>query len=209
VTRAHVVDVWDLTNYLHRSEWSGDSAGLITSTNCAVADVFGPYTFVSAWGAPNRILRTADTALATPFIVPFTAGGVPSRLDTDGVDMVWLEGHDQTDVVEFGSIDIVASAYAERAEDLRPRLLGTFPESTAPPLSVGYGHVLLGLGSTVQLMRLSDGRTTRIDLPADLVWSRERALYVGPEELAFVLSNPRSPLESLIRFVTYAPLETP
>jgi len=103
----------------------------------------------------------------------------------------------------------VASPYAERADDLTPRVVATLPVNFASPVAVGFGHALIGAFSSASLYRLADGRRTDLSPPAGFVWVRGRAVYVGPEELAYAIVDDRTLDEHFVRFVRYAELETP
>ena len=139
-----------------------------------------------------------DGGLRTVLPHPNAAAGGAGSLVSDGTDMVWLEGTDYDDANDaYGTMTLMTSPFATRAEDVKPRALRTVNQNspTGATPRIGGGYAFLWEESTpsngriVTITRLSDGAYWVIpDVPGgySIAWH----LYIDSEEFAYVLNAP-------------------
>ena len=174
----------------------------------------GAATVFNSWAASNRILISLGGAPPEELVPPPEPAAEPSIHATmDGQTLAWLTGITRRggSPIRFEAVELWASPYAERMEDLSPVRLGTMNHrSVHGALWAGSGHAAVmdadSEGETViRLFRVSDGFETVLRPPPGLLWTGEIP-YIGPREVVLGAgTQPRA--QTAIQFVDHTALE--
>lgn len=132
----------------------------------------------------------AATAGAHGEVLIAPSGVAANAAVTDGIDLAWIQGYDGATPGVLERLELWASPFAVRAEDLVPRKVADVPGTSIPARSViGHGYVAIpelapsGSGSVTGVYRLADGARTTLT-PPDGQRFRIPAVYVGAEDIA-------------------------
>ncbi len=154
-------------------------------------------------GRVNDVGRWTADAGATDFInYAFDPNHAAGDLGTDGVDMVWLEGHGgATDAGPYTTMDYWTSPYVTDASMLLPRRLRseTTTAMLGTPIAVGCGYAAyapVGFVNGLRIIRLSDGWSWFV--PNVTGWYWVQALALTCTEL-FASVNISGPITTMAR----------
>lgn len=180
--------------------WAGDAQVVgdwMDGGQTYVAAVHDDTVFYDVYGGHHHVRASTAGERGRVLIDPSDAEAI--RVMTDGTDMAWIQAYGRVSSYEFDRLELWASPYAERAEDLVPRHVADLSFTNPyPPAALGSGYVALreldtsGTRAVIGLYRLSDG--ARAEIPALVATSfRLAAAYITPEVLAVGSSVGSSP----------------
>ncbi|MEZ4336886.1 MAG: hypothetical protein R3B82_09685 [Sandaracinaceae bacterium] len=152
-----------------------------------VAAVHDDTLFYDVYGGHHHVRASTAGERGRVLIDPSDAEAI--RVMTDGTDMAWIQAYGRVSSYEFDRLELWASPYAERAEDLVPRHVADLPFTDPyPEASIGSGYVTIAetdtsLRAVLGVYRLSDGARAEIAAPGvSIHW--HAAAYVTPEIVA-------------------------
>ncbi len=161
-----------------------------------VAAVVNETVFYNVYGARHHIRAATAGERGRVLVDPPDAEAI--RVMADGTDLAWIQAYGRIEHYEFERLELWASPYAERAEDLVPRRVATLASTASnPPVTLGAGHVAIveyDAGTrqeVVRVVRLADG--ARADITSAFVGFRIGAAYITPERIAIPVTLGGSP----------------
>lgn len=201
--------------HAYRLRWDGTMSRIDDASGDAV-DADGPSpvgtaTVFAHVGVPNAIMASVEGSVPEPLVPSPAEGAEPSMNgNTDGGTLAWLTGFDRvgSSPLFFDRVELWASPYAERMEDLSPVRLGVMG-NTGIHNAIWAGHVHAAVidddPTVVRFFRVADGFETALRAPPGLRWSGEIP-YIGPREV--LLGAGTQPThQSVIQLVDYTALE--
>lgn len=164
--------------------------------------VIGSSILIEMIGA-RRIVRVSrpDLELAEPLIDP--VDGEAAGPLFDGTDLVWLQLYGRRSAIHFDRVDLMTSPLADRAADIRPRLVASALPMPGPHNGVwaGGGYVAISIDAqTFAMYRLSDGLRRDLVVPpgTDL---RGTSVVLDDVEVAYLANRlTDAPYIELVRY---------
>lgn len=118
--------------------------------------LIGDRVFYELWADHIRVW-TATLDEPAHVLIDVTPAEV-RNFHTDGVTMTWLQGYDYDwDTLTFARLELWASPYATRAEDLRPRQIRGIFRGLIPVAFGSHWLASQGEGPTLDVIDLRDG----------------------------------------------------
>jgi hypothetical protein len=158
--------------------------------------------FYTTLGATRNSVHVAVGAAPARELVTPGDGVHAFMLETDGRDMVWMQGYEREGLLEFGRIEIWTSPFALDSSDLRPRYVA---QKTRPVqdafISAGYGFVGMTGEAGAEIYRLSDGMLWTASPPPDRTFGP--IYYTGEDEFAIGVPRPMSTQTETIQYIRY------
>lgn len=178
-------------------------------------NVVGTSIVFEHFGMQNEILISDSGGEPVPLVLPPEPGAEPSVIDrTDGRTLAWKVGYDGGPL-RFARVELWASPWATRPDDLRPIRLAEMSQPIANAGVLGaFGHAAAfdGDPTIIRLFRATDGRETTLRAPPGLVWNGFVS-FIGPREVLAAAGpddgNPSGPHQTAVQLIDYTALEPP
>ncbi len=156
-----------------------------------VAAIVNDTVFYDVYGGRHHIRAATAGERGRVLIDPPDAEAI--RVMTDGTDLAWIQAYGRVEHYEFERLELWASPYAERAEDLVPRRVAPLTSTVPyPPATLGAGYVAIR-ESAITLIRLSDGARANIPRVVGVSGFPLAAAYSTPPHIAIPTSQGASP----------------